>query len=167
MATEQDKVIQRMQANKRKYEEMIANPKPTEKDGEFTTYYGSPIRKGIDDLKSIYAFHGNSQGDNSISNSIETYKASQGWMSYSSTFEAAGINIDDQEAINKYSEELRKQNEKYIEELKLTGEYGYPTEGISLTLKHFPLYDDNNYDTTDKPIESYKMTFIDLGNNEN
>jgi hypothetical protein len=40
--------------------------------------------------------------------------------------------------------------------------------GIELTLKHFPLYDNPVYNrklhpTTGKPLESYRMTFIDFG----
>lgn len=42
------------------------------------------------------------------------------------------------------------------------------TNGIELTLKHFPLYDDTTYNrllhpVTGKPIESYRMTFLDMG----
>jgi len=40
--------------------------------------------------------------------------------------------------------------------------------GIELTLKYFPLYDDTTYNRmlhpiTLKPLESYRMTFLDLG----
>ena len=42
------------------------------------------------------------------------------------------------------------------------------TNGIELTLKHFPLYDNTTYNrqlhpVTKKPLESYRMTFLDLG----
>ena len=42
------------------------------------------------------------------------------------------------------------------------------TNGIELTLKHFPLYDDPTYNrllhpVSGKPLESYRMTFLDLG----
>lgn len=42
------------------------------------------------------------------------------------------------------------------------------TNGIELTLKYFPLYDDPTYNrdlhpVTLKPKESYRMTFLDLG----
>lgn len=42
------------------------------------------------------------------------------------------------------------------------------TNGIELTLKYFPLYDDLMYNrklhpVTKKPLESYRMTFLDLG----
>ena len=42
------------------------------------------------------------------------------------------------------------------------------TNGIELTLKYFPLYDDITYNrklhpVTLKPLESYRMTFLDLG----
>ena len=40
--------------------------------------------------------------------------------------------------------------------------------GIELTLKHFPLYDNTIYNrklhpTSGKPLESYRMTFLDFG----
>jgi len=40
--------------------------------------------------------------------------------------------------------------------------------GIELTLKHFPLYDDTYHNrklhpTSGKPVESYRMTFLDVG----
>lgn len=40
--------------------------------------------------------------------------------------------------------------------------------GIELTLKHFPLYDNTTYNrklhpVTKKPLESYRMTFLDIG----
>ena len=42
------------------------------------------------------------------------------------------------------------------------------TNGIELTLKYFPLYDDLTYNrklhpVTKKPLESYRITFLDLG----
>nr|DAG76199.1 MAG TPA: major capsid protein [Caudoviricetes sp.] len=42
------------------------------------------------------------------------------------------------------------------------------TNGIELTLKYFPLYDNTTYNrqlhpVTLKPLESYRMTFLDLG----
>ncbi len=42
------------------------------------------------------------------------------------------------------------------------------TNGIELTLKYFPLYDDLTYNrklhpVTLKPLESYRITFLDLG----
>lgn len=42
------------------------------------------------------------------------------------------------------------------------------SNGIELTLKYFPLYDDTTYNrelhpVTLKPLESYRMTFLDLG----
>ena len=39
-------------------------------------------RYGIDDLKSLYAFHGNSQGDETRTNSIKLYKSSEEWLSF-------------------------------------------------------------------------------------
>lgn len=43
--------------------------------------------------------------------------------------------------------------------------------GIELTLKHFPLYDNIVYNrklhpTTGKPVESYRFTFLDFGNRD-
>lgn len=42
------------------------------------------------------------------------------------------------------------------------------SNGIELTLKYFPLYDNTTYNrqlhpVTLKPLESYRMTFLDLG----
>lgn len=43
--------------------------------------------------------------------------------------------------------------------------------GVELTLKHFPLYDNINYNrklhpVTGKPLESYRFTFLDFGNRD-
>ena len=56
------------------------------------------------------------------------------------------------------------------QELTLGGQFTTykMTNGIELTLKHFPLYDNTTYNRqlhpiTKKPLESYRMTFLDLG----
>ena len=46
------------------------------------------------------------------------------------------------------------------------------TNGIELTLKYFPLYDNTTYNrqlhpVTLKPLESYRITFLDLGRRDN
>ena len=69
-------------------------------------------RKGIDDLKSLYAFVGNSQGDSSASNSIEEYQAAKGWMSF-----VFDCNLT-QEAIEEEIQKRKSWNDAYIKELK-------------------------------------------------
>jgi hypothetical protein len=93
-------------------------------------------RKGIDDLQNIYAWAGNSQGDESCTNDTKVGLASEGWMSYHFN----NIDMYDQEAINKESIRRREANDKYIQELKDKGEYGAYFD-ISIHVKHNPLFD--------------------------
>jgi len=96
------------------------------------------IRKGIDDLKNIYAFLGNSQGDESYSNEIKDYEASEGWMSF--VFE--GVDPTDQQAIYDESARRKKENDDYIADLIVKGEYGKEWEhSITMHLKPNPLFD--------------------------
>lgn len=98
-------------------------------------------KKGITDLIPIYAFRGNSQGDTSETNSIEEYKAANGWLSF--IFE--GIDCNDQEAINKESERRIAENNVYIQKLKDSGEYGKEYEStISIGLVYRALFDEPN-----------------------
>ncbi len=56
-----------------------------ENKGEYVTYkISADYIKGISDLKSEYAFHGNSQGDDSKTNSVDEFIGSGGWKSVSS-----------------------------------------------------------------------------------
>lgn len=77
-------------------------------------------KKGITDLTNEKAFIGNSQGDETATNEISDFVASQGWLS--NTFK--DVDITDQKAI--YEESLRRKqvNLDYIEKLKSNGEYG-------------------------------------------
>ena len=110
-------------------------------------------RKGINDLKSLYAFVGNSQGDSSASNSIEEYQAAKGWMSFVFDCELT------QEAIEEEIQKRKSWNETYIKELKETGEYG-KVYFINVQVELDPIYD---APTKSTPVaESFRMEFLDL-----
>lgn len=116
------------------------------------------FKKGIDDLKSIYAFHSSSQGDESASNSVNEYLGSGDWKYVPDHFK--DIDYTDQEAVNKRSKELAVENEKYIESLKYSDSFGdsYRVEVTTVAHKEF--------DKPEKPIkdnlESYRMTFLNF-----
>jgi hypothetical protein len=113
-------------------------------------------KRGIDDLQNIYAWVGNSQGDESHTNIIEVGLASDGWMSYM----FKNINFLDQNAINIESARRKQANEDYIKKLKEEGKFGQEYE-LSLHIKENPLFD-RVINLTDKPpLETYKMLFID------
>lgn len=119
--------------------------------------YKLKFKHGIDDLQSEYAFRGNSQGDESQSNEISDYKASQGWMSF--IFE--GIDINDQEAIYKEYARRKLANQKYIEQLHNEGRFGEEYE-ISVSFEDNPAFDapiDTN-ETNFQP-SSYKLIILD------
>lgn len=121
---------------------------------EYTKYILKQ-KKGIDDLKSLYAFHGNSQGDESASNDIERYKDSKGWMSF--TFDCDLT----KEAI---AEEVLKRdewNKAYIADLKEKGEYGQEFE-LTIAVQPNPLFDRENTYPKSQPLTSYEMVFIDF-----
>ena len=110
-------------------------------------------RKGINDLKSLYAFVGNSQGDSSASNSIEEYQAAKGWMSFVFDCEFT------QEAIEEEIQKRKSWNETYIKELKETGEYG-KVYFINVQVELDPIYD---APIKSAPVaESFRMEFLDL-----
>ena len=128
---------------------------------EFKTYKLSGGYKGITDLKSKYAFHGNSQGDDSATNDIEAFKSSQGWLSVSRGFE--DIDYLNEDAVAKRSAEIEQENREYVEALKKSGEYGTYLGDISLTIKVNPLFDTSLLKVLKgKGVESYKMTFINF-----
>lgn len=112
-------------------------------------------KKGINDLKSIYAFHGNSQGDTSVSNNIEDYKNSKGWMSFHFDCELT------EEAIIKESNIRKEWNESYIKELQSNGTYG-EVYHLEVSIDNHPLLDDPNKPLLFYPLESYKLVFLDL-----
>lgn len=110
-------------------------------------------RLGIDDLLCEFAFIGNSQGDESKSNSIDAYKASQGWMSF--VFDCPL----DEENISKEIQKRKQANLDYIEKLKAEGKYGEEYE-IDIILHLHPLFD-TPVNKGGLPLESYKMIIID------
>lgn len=119
-------------------------------------------KRGIDDLVSEFAFRGNSQGDESTSNNIQDYLNSEGWMSYVFIdFPLDFKDIDkDQKLIYEEVERRKKLNIAYVEELKIKGEYGKDFE-YSIQIKHNPIFDSPKHPIIFKPLESYKMMFID------
>lgn len=114
-------------------------------------------KKGIDDLINVYAWTGNSQGDESYTNNIEEGLASQGWMSYN----FKDIDITDQKAINKESERRKKVNQDYINKLKEEGKYGEEYE-VKIYIQPNPIFD--NKQPSGSPLESFKMVFLDENN---
>lgn len=123
-----------------------------------TTRYEIKGRLGIDDLYSLYAFHGNSQGDESVSNNIADFEASKGWMSFGFDCEMTD------EAIAKEIQRRKDYNELYIRNLRAQGRYG--EEYIQyLELEYNPLFDGKQV-FPHGPLESYRMIFIDFSNNE-
>ena len=88
------------------------------RDG-WKTYEIAGGLKGIDDLHSEYLFHGNSQGDESRTNSIEEYKASQGWMSCTDPKMLKAT----QEEVNAWALRQKEKNKKYIKKLKQSNQY--------------------------------------------
>lgn len=117
--------------------------------------------RGIDDLQSIYAFNGNSQGDESHSSQIADYIASQGWMS----FDFTGIDKTDQEAINAESARIDKANKEYIDQLYKEGKYGEEYE-ISVEMVHNPLLDAPEEEVKPSPLTSYSMVFLDFNDDK-
>lgn len=115
--------------------------------------YTFKTRKGIDDLLSPYAFHGNSQGDESAHNDIEQYKNSGGWQSFVFKCELT------EEAIAAEIERRRKWNTAYVMMLKASGEYGKEVDN-TLTFAYNPAFDAEQSQLT-PPLSSYKMIFID------
>lgn len=115
-------------------------------------------RYGIDDLQTIYAWHGNSQGDTSATNNTKEGQASEGWMS----FVFSRIDQNDQEAINNESKRREKANEEYIKQLKKEGKYGkeYVT---TIHVKHNPIFDTPSVPTGESMFENHKLVFVDKG----
>lgn len=123
--------------------------------------YKYKLRKGIDDLKSEYAFIGNSQGDTSVSNNIYDYLLSDGWMSY--TFKCPMTNED----IAKEIELRKKWNKNYIQELKNNGTFGEEYEN-EIIITHHKIFDSfsNIVKHFENNLESYKFIMLDLNNKE-
>jgi len=124
------------------------------------TKYSVSGRKGIDDLKGLHAFVGNSQGDTSASNSIEDFKNSGGWMSF--VFDCPMTD----EAITKEIENRKQWNDKYIEKLNNESAFG-ETYTIDVELISDPLFDKPQVLKDKSPIESFRMVFLNLNEKQN
>lgn len=111
-------------------------------------------KKGIDDLKCLFAFSGNSQGDESQTNNIQEYKSSGGWLSFNFDCELT------EEAINKEIEIRKNWNEKYIQELKEKGQYNEEYE-ITINFKSCSELDNTNINLT-QPLESCKFLIFEV-----
>lgn len=117
--------------------------------------YHIKLRRGIDDLKSLFAFRGNSQGDESKSNSIEEYKASKGWLSFMFDCELTD------EAIAAEIEKRKLWNDNYLNELHTNGTYGEEYE-IGIDFRYNPVFDTPNINMGPSvPLQSYRMVFLD------
>lgn len=114
------------------------------------------LRRGVDDLKSLFAFHGNSQGDESCTNDIEVYKASKGWMTF--TFDCDLT----EEAIQAEIETRKKANEEYVKSLKESGKYEEEYT-VKIQFNDHPMFDRVD-DTKEFPLSSYRMIFLDDSN---
>jgi hypothetical protein len=110
---------------------------------------------GIDDLRPIFAFVGNSQGDHSKSNDISVYEASKGWMSYIFTGPMTAENIEIE------SRQNREWNEMYVFDLKKSGKYGTTYES-TITMAHNPLLDDTGINNANSPLTSHEFISLDL-----
>lgn len=98
------------------------------------------IRKGIDDLLIEFAFRGSSQGDETVTNNVQEYISSNGWL-IPIIYDPL-IDIMDQKQVDLEIERRRTANKAYIERLKLTGEYGKEVVNeMTVYLKHNPLFD--------------------------
>ena len=130
------------------------------KEGYVTYKISADYIKGVYDLESEYAFHGNSQGDDSVTNSVDEFIGSGGWKSVSSNFK--DIDYLNQSEVDKRALEIRTKNQQRILELKRNGEYGKRVENeISLSIKTSPKFDSPKMLNTS--LESYRMTFIYFG----
>jgi hypothetical protein len=109
--------------------------------------------RGIDDLKSLFAFHGNSQGDETRTNDIEVFKSSEGWLSFTFDCELS------EEAIQKEVEVRKKANEEYVQVLKEQGKYEEEYI-VEVTIQENPVFDKPSA-VSESPLTSYRMVFID------
>jgi len=118
--------------------------------------YSCTRKLGIDDLLSEYAFVGNSQGDETRTNSIEEYKNSGGWLSY-----AFSVELTD-ESIQKEVNKRKAANELYVAKLKEEGKYGEDFEW-AIQVKENLLFDSSHSSpSAATPLMSHRMIFIDF-----
>ena len=131
-------------------------------NSEFKSYTFTNTHKlGITDLECEYAFHGNSQGDDSRTSSVEDYLSSGGWKSVSSNFK--DINYLDQNEVDKRVLEIRNKNKQRIVSLKEQGEYGKEVDSdITLTLKQCPIFDSPRL--KDNSTDSYRIALLNFNN---
>lgn len=121
-----------------------------------TTKYTFKVKAGIDDLKSLFAFHGNSQGDRTVTNSIDDFNNSKGWLSFLFDCELT------EEAIAKEIKRRIRWNNNYIKKLKREGSFGKEYENVLEIVKH-PIFDEpiNNLNVADAPLTSYSFLLLD------
>jgi hypothetical protein len=115
------------------------------------------FKRGIHDLKSLYAFHATTQGDEYATNSIQEYESSKGWLAY--TF---SVPMTD-EAIQAEVEARRLFNESYIQQLHSEGRFGEEYE-VAITATPNPIFDTPKA-TPDYPLSSYRLIFFDTSIN--
>lgn len=123
-------------------------------------------RRGITDLENTYAFYGGSQGDHSVSNSVEDFISAEGWLNVAHNFKL--IDYSNQLEVNKRVEEIVAINKARVIELIKDGTYGeeYETE-TKLNFVPYPLFDAKNDKLDTVPLESYRFVLLDasdLGN---
>jgi hypothetical protein len=97
--------------------------------------YAIKRQRGVDDLLPEYAFYGNSQGDETHTNSIEAFNNSNGWLSF--IFPCA---LTD-EAIQEEAANRKKSNAEYIQRLKAEGRYTEEYE-MEITLVPHPRFEE-------------------------
>ena len=124
-------------------------------------HYKIKGRKGIDDLKPLYAFQSAEQGSNYQTNSISEYENSKGWL--------IPIFKDlTQEGIAKQIVENSQWNLIYVTGLLKTNTFGEEYE-INMFMQPNELLDSPVPDTLSKPkssLTSYKMIFLDFKNKD-
>lgn len=117
--------------------------------------YNIKKQKGIDDLLIEFAFKGNSQGDESVSNDVK--EANNVWMSFC----FRDVDKYNQDAINIEVIRRKKHNEDYIAKLKEEGKYGKEYK-LHIHIKENPIFDIKTK-SDELLLTSFKMLFI---NNE-
>jgi len=113
-------------------------------------------KRGQDDLLSLVAFKGNSQGDEFATNDVKEANAYGNWCSYRFDDD---VDRNDQESINKEVERRRKWNEEYIQKLKDEGRYleEYTT---TIHFKSNPIFDVPTVTSGDDlPYKNMKIFF--------
>jgi hypothetical protein len=110
-------------------------------------------RYGYDDLKSEYAYRGNSQGDDSGSNDVATNQNNP-WMSFG--FDCPQT----QEAVDKEVIRRKEWNKNYVNSLKANGKFGLEYD-INVSFIPHPMFDEP---TQPEPTFSSKFLILNLNN---